>query len=825
MAGLTTARPETLRWRLLRGTALALITALALSTAAETSVFAQNLLTFPQRPPRAKPAPSVQRNGQQQMLVQATEIRYDYTNERVSAEGNVQIYYQGSTVEADKIIYDQRAKRLHAEGNVRLTELDGKITYGEILDLNDNYRDGFVDSLRLDTPDQTRFAAVRAERSGGNFTVFQSGVYTACEPCKTDPKKPPLWQVKAARIIHDESEKMIYFEDAKIEFFGMPMAYFPFLSAPDPTVKRKTGVLVPTIRSSSVYGVAFEVPYYIALAPDYDVTLTPLITTRQGPLLQGEWRQRLINGSYMIRGSGIYQLDKDYFRQSDGSGSPGFRDWRGSIETAGQFALNNKWVWGWDGSLVSDRNYFQDYNVAGRQNLDPFKTGLTEGVSQLYLTGRGDRSYFDIRGIHYFGYSPSDRQAELPVIHPVVDYNYIFGRPVVGGELGFKFNLTSLSRDSASFDPITTTASTQSLCGPVTADPAVKIPANCLLRGAPGTYTRFSAEADWRRSITDSYGQVFTPFASLRVDTAAMSITNEAGVSNYITPGDTTIARVMPTVGIEYRYPFINVQSWGTQTIEPIAQVVVRPREPNIGQLPNEDSQSLVFDDSNLFKVNKFAGWDRVEGGGRTNVGVQYTAQFNRGGFVNVLFGQSYHIFGTNSFAAGDIANTGINSGLETSRSDYVARMSYQPNHIYTFTTRYRFDESTFAVRRFEIEGRANFDRWSTSLLYGNYDAQPELGFLTRRQGILGGASVKLTPNWVLQGAARYDLESAKFDQTRLGLGYVDDCLILAVNYSTTFNYNFVDPTVDHRITLQLGLRTLGGTSVSQGVGGLPGGF
>ena len=145
-------------------------------------------------------------------------------------------------------------------------------------------------------------------------------------------------------------------------------------------------------------------------------------------------------------------------------------------------------------------------------------------------------------------------------------------------------------------------------------------------------------------------------------------------MSNYITPGDSTVLRAMPTVGLEYRYPFISVQSWGTQTIEPIAQVIVRPNETSIGKLPNEDSQSLIFDDSNLFKVDKFAGWDRVEGGGRANVGFQYTAQFNRGGSVNALFGQSYQLFGANSFAVGDTTNTGLGSGLDTNRSDYVAR-------------------------------------------------------------------------------------------------------------------------------------------------------
>jgi len=240
---------------------------------------AQDMLAFPIRP---KPAPRPQRtDGQQQMLVRAAQIDYDYTNERVSAVGNVQLYFGSSTLEADRVIYDQKTKRLHAEGNVRLAQDNGTVTHAEIMDLSDDYRDGFVDSLRIDAPEDTRFAASRAERSGGNFTIFHNGVYTACEACQDDPKKPPKWQVKAMRIIHDENEKMLYFEDAKLEVLGVPVGYFPYFSAPDPTVKRKSGVLVPTFSTSSVYGGAVSVPYYWALAPDYDATFTPMITTRQ----------------------------------------------------------------------------------------------------------------------------------------------------------------------------------------------------------------------------------------------------------------------------------------------------------------------------------------------------------------------------------------------------------------------------------------------------------------------------------------------------------------------------------------------------------------
>lgn len=829
MAGPASARPPAPRLRRRGATKIAAV--LSLLVCGGLLVFASaqaQHLTFPAPPARPAPSPATverqQQGGQKQMLVQAREIDYDYSNNRVAAVGNVQIYYGGSTVEADRVVYDQKTKRLHAEGNVRLTEPDGKVTFGNVIDLSDDYRDGFVDSLRLETPDQTRMAAARAERTQGNYTVFHNGVYTACGPCKDDPKKPPLWQVKAARIIHNQSEKMIYFEDASLEFYGHPIAYLPYFSSPDPTVKRKSGFLMPTVTTNSKYGGGVEIPYYWALAPDYDATFSPMITTKQGPMLQGEFRQRLLNGAWSIRAAGIDQLDPSYFWRSaaDGGPTPGYRDFRGSVETNGQFALNDKWVWGWDALLLSDKTFLQDYNpsLSRYRVTNPITDNPTEGVSQLYLTGKGDRSFFDIRSIYYLGFSEADNQSQLPVIHPVLDYNYTFDRPVFGGELGFKINFTSLTRQNAEFDPISVLASNKGYCQ-LTADTKTN-PTNCVLRGIPGTYSRFTAELNWKRTFTDSFGQVFTPFVSLRADAASMQISNDPNVSNFIATGDSNLVRAMPTIGLEYRYPFISVHSWGTQTVEPIVQVIARPNETQVGRWPNEDAQSFVFDDTNLFSVDKFSGWDRIEGGGRANYGVQYTAQFNHGGSVNALFGESYQLFGQNSFAMVSMGNAGLDSGLDTTRSDYVGRVAYQPNSVYSLISRFRLNYNTFATERFEIEGQAHFDRWSGSLLYGDYAAQPDIGFLYRRQGILGTTMVKLDANWLVQAGARYDINAGKFDQTLLGLGYIDDCLILAVNYITSYTYSG-NVTSDHAIMLQLSLRTLGGTSVSQAVSGLGG--
>ena len=771
------------------------------------------------------------RDPNAQMLVKADELNYDYANNRVTAVGSVQIYYSGSRLEADKVIYDQKTKRLRAEGNVWLREADGKVVTGEILDLDEDFRDGFVDSLRLEGSDKTRFAAPRMHRDTDNITVFESGVYTACEPCADNPSKSPKWQIKTSRIIHDDIEKMVYFENARLEFFDVPVFWWPYLSNPDPSVKRKSGWLLPAFSSSGLYGVAVTTPYYWALAPNYDVTLSPTMTTRQGLLLQAEWRHRLENGSYTVHVAGIHQLDPGLFAEKNGAGYPGDRDNRGSLDTSGRFALSPQWTWGWDGLIVTDKTFFQDYGLNKYLQInDSFRNFISEaGTSQVYLTGRGDRSYFDARAIYTYGLSLADVQSQLPVIYPVIDYVYTFGQPVMGGELSYKANLTNLSRQSAEFDAISNNAINNNLCLPTTANPMAITPANCLLRGIPGDYSRLSAEVTWKRTITDPFGQVFTPFASLRGDIATANIDAQPGVSNFIPPGQENMARIMPTVGLEYRYPLISVQSWGTQTIEPIAQLIVRPNETFIGRMPNEDSQSLIFDDSNLFKVDKFSGWDRLEGGTRANYGVQATTQFNQGGTISALVGQSYQVLGLNSFDVRDTANTGLDSGLETRLSDYVARFAYQPDKTYAFISRFRIGEDTYNVQRAEFEARANFERWSASVMYGNYAAQPDIGFLTRRDGVLGLAQFKVTPNWSVLGSARYDLTVGEFNQYRVGFGYIDDCVALALNYITDFSYGFSPTTntsiqagINHTVMLQFSLRTMGGMSVSQSISSTP---
>jgi LPS-assembly protein len=189
---------------------------------------------------------------------------------------------------------------------------------------------------------------------------------------------------------------------------------------------------------------------------------------------------------------------------------------------------------------------------------------------------------------------------------------------------------------------------------------------------------------------------------------------------------------------------------------------------------------------------------------------------------VNALFGQSYQLFGKNSFAEADNTNTGLDSGLETRASDYVARLTLQPTTAYGFIARTRLDEKSLDVRTAEFESRVTFERWSVSLIYGNYDAQPDIGILTRRQAALTTGSIKLTQNWSLTGGVRYDFETEKVNQTNFGLGYIDDCFAVRVSYTTSYGYTLTPQPV-HSVLLQISLRTLGTTHFSQRVDGLSG--
>ena len=787
-----------------------------------------------------KLAKKTQAGDDDRLLVEAKEIVYDNDKNTVSAIGDAQLYYQGKVLEADKVTYDNASKRVIATGHVRMREPTGEVGYGDFMELTSDFKDGFIRSLRVIRQDQSRFAAPQAQRIDGDTTIFDKGTYTACEPCKDDPEKPPLWQVKAARIIHKNEERMVYYENATIEFGGFPLLYFPYMSAPDPTVHKKTGFLAPHYIANTTLGTGVSIPFFWNIAPDYDLLLTPTFLSRQGVLMKADWRQRLDDGIYTIRLTGINQMDKTAFAPApNGAGG---RDWRGMAETTGLFYLNDKWKAGWDASLVSDRWFLKNYKMKSESLTSFITNSLQTSTSTAYLTGEGERSLFDMRSFYFKTLTSSnDSQKIQPVVLPVVDYDRRFETPLAfGGETRLTMNFTSLSRENADFHSIYRSVGLYgdyTSNGFSTCQPGQFNKGNCILRGTAGSSNRVTSELAWRRTFIDDLGQSWTPFGSLRMASSFLAY-DKSGVNNYqsnfVNADSQAIARPSSATGITYRFPFVARQWNFTHVIEPIGQLIVRPNEWMASKIPNEDSQSLVFDDTTLFSVNKFSGFDRIEGGTRANIGAKYSITADNGMSGNVLFGQSFHLSGVNSFTQGGAAAVGPQSGLDRAKSDYVGRVQFIPTGAYSFTTKARFDELTGATKRLEFTSALTFGSLSTNLTFGRYAPQPENGYAYKREGALASARYAIDQNYYVFGGTAVDMARKEAEIALLGTsgrtsglpvvsgifggaGYKDECSLFEVSYSESMGGATLGVVQRNRtVMFRIELKTLGGTRFSQ---------
>ena len=690
-------------------------------------------------------------NKKSPLLLQADELIYDNKNNRVTALGNVEIYYNDYTLLADKVIYDQGKSRLTAEGNVRMKEPNGAIVNAERLTLTDDFKEGFIQSLKIVTKDDSRIAAARAIRVDGNTTIFERGVFTPCKPCEKHPARAPLWSVKAAKVIHDKGAQQISYENATFDVLGVPIFWMPYFSHADPTVKRRSGFLNPGFGSTKDLGQTVTIPYYLTIAPNKDLLFNPMYTTRQGVLYKGEWRHRLANGAYNVKFAAIDQ-------QAGDEVDPNHVGFRGSLKTTGSFRLGSWWRAGWNATLESDDTFRRFYK------LDSILK--TDRISNIHLEGISERSYLGVFAYHFGGLIADDISNSEAVVLPLVDYNYVAANPVLGGELSFDANLISQTRND----------------------------------GADNSHV--IAQLNWRKQLIDGMGQVFTPFAHLRGDIYQVSNAN-----NPLDPLGTDkkyVNRGMATVGLQYQYPFVTRTANASHVIEPIAQIIARPDIRNQNVIPNEDAQSLVFDDTLLFEVDKFSGYDRMETGVRSNVGIQYTYQQHSGGSVRAILGQSYQLSGNNEFFQ--------RTGLESDRSDIVAGLYIEPNEHLLLISQSRFDDQTFELQREDLRAQARYGPFSGSLTYAfirDSLAGSNL-FAQNEQEVVARAALQLTERWNLSGGIRYDFEDGRRMQDYIGLRYSDECFTLSVRYSENF---FQDRDLDPErgVFIRFELKSLGG--------------
>jgi LPS-assembly protein len=685
----------------------------------------------------------------------ADSVEYDRDNALVIAKGHVEAWQDDHVLRADEVTFDRNTGVAAAKGNIALLEPDGQVLFADYAELTQDMNNGVLRDMRAILAENGKLAANGARRTEGKINELSRVVYSTCNLCKEDPTRPPLWQIRALSAVQDLEHKKIEYEDAVLEMYGIPVAYMPYFWHADPSVKRASGLLIPSMGASSHLGFFYAQPYYWVIDDQSDATFTPMLTSRTGPQLDVEYRRRFNSGYFNLDVSGGY-LDHSL---------------QGSVFTKGQFSLNDTWRWGFNIARASTADYIRDFHLSGLLGSDPSLLS-----SQIYGEGFGQGAYsrFDVR--FYQSLNQTVVSSTLPVVLPRYEYSY-FGQPdALGGRL---------SVDVTAFNVMRTV----------------------------GTNTRrASLTLDWQRPFVGQLGDLWTIKLhndAIGYDASAFNEQPNFGPVNQI-----STARSQPQAALDFRWPFMRDSgAWGTQLIEPMAEIVVGPQVGNSqsSKYPNEDSLDLEFSDANLFGFNRWTGVDRLDGGVRANVAM-HGAWYLGGTTFDGLIGQSYRTNVDNNFAPV--------TGLHDKVSDVVARASVAPTSWLNVTYRTRLDHNNFSMRMADALASVGVPKFSVSAgyFYSTYNpytqfdqAQPPpagSSFYTPRNEITMGVS----SNWGkyrFSAWARRDIQLGQMVAVATDATYEDEC------YMFTFRFykRYTSYNGDHGATaglIQLTFKTVG---------------
>ena len=518
-----------------------------------------------------------------QMLLQADEAIYDSKTHVVTARGNVEIDYGRRILLADSVSYDQDKDVVTADGHVSLLDESGNVAFADHVVLTDKMRDGALTGFGALLGKHGRLVAASAERTGGRFTVAQHVAYTPCRICNKPGERTPVWQIKAFRVVHDQEKHKIQFTDATIAFVGVPLLYTPYLTQPDPTVRHASGLLTPDIGSSSVNGYFVRLPYYWSMSKSRDMTLEPMISTRGGELLLGEYRERWNRGGMWMQGSVAYNPNGGL----SGEQSQIYSHLFGS----GRVPLTSTWHFGYDAQITSNDTYLKRYDISQLDRL----------VSDIFLVGERGRSRLAVTGYFFQGLRATDDNRTFPIALPLIEYTYIPLNKWAGGQFRLDVNSVALTRDLGENNQ------------------------------------RMTAEARWRYPLVTDNGMLWTFQTALRGDVYHTDTPAAPGGDHFITRG-------LPYAALDWRWPFIARSNSGRSIVlEPIIQLIGQPYGGNPANLPNEDSLNIEIADNNIFSFDQIPGHDLVESGPRANVGFRAESRFESG-YVEALVGQTLRL-------------------------------------------------------------------------------------------------------------------------------------------------------------------------------------
>lgn len=706
--------------------------------------------------------PNVDKNkGEQEIYFSADEMETEENNNIIIAKGNVVVTRGKMELTSDRLWYDQKKDILVSEGNVVVREEDGSVLYTDKITLSQKMKRAEVDKVKVIMKDESRIWADRFVKKVSNNKQLRNASYTACDMCKG---KSPLWQIDARKITHDAKGQNINYNDAVVRIKDIPVFYLPFLSHPAPEVKRRSGLLMTSMGSSSYLGQYLRPTYFWDVSDHTDIILSPYFTTDKGVVLGGQYRQYFYNGHISAEGTyleddGEYK-DKKYSKFNRPSK-------RGNLFLDARYELNDLWVANLDFNYTSDVFYLKDMNLMGEDDA-----WLTSKLSFERFKGR---DYATIEGYYYKLTSYTlrerndleyrNRMKSMPSVAPYIEYENISDANKYGAY--FKTNISSAS----------------------------------VYRDNDEEQQRLSMINSWELPYTSDYGEQYKIVASLKSDLYYVNDYMYKSNDSY----DGSLGRVFPQVGVEWRLPFVRATETTRQILEPVVVAAFAPDQDNdIEKIPNADSADAEFDDANILSLDRYAGYDRNDDGSRISYGLNWSSYGNIMGRTSAFIAQTYQLSDTSTFMQA--------VGEEDRLSDYVGRVYASPNNYLDLNYRFRLDKNDFDLNYSELGARIGSDIFNvyTSYIYLQPNQNSYYSSEERKELYLS-LNTKLTKNWTLGIYDRVDLTDDGGSLENGGhLTYEDECLKLSF---VAKKYNYDNPTMDddYEFGLTFFFKTLGG--------------
>ncbi|HET7816389.1 MAG TPA: LPS assembly protein LptD [Sphingomicrobium sp.] len=670
----------------------------------------------------------------------AAQVTYDSNSEVVTASGAVRMARDGNYLAADRVVWNRRTGQVRAEGNVVVVNPQGDRLVGDSVDLTDSLRDGTVDNLLVVLESGGRIAASRGRRTG-QVMDLENAVYSPC-PVTTETGCPrePSWSITAAQVSYDEAADRLRFRGGRMRIFGVTLPILPVFSISTAgEAGGITGFLVPDISISHRRGLKIALPYYKRFSPNRDLTVTPHLYTGLLPAIETRYRELNRIGAYQVGGFLTYgRIERlTPLGEPVETANSGVRAY---AEGNGKFQLDPLWSVTSSVRVASDKTVTRRYDITQDDRLRSF-------IDAERIT---PDSYVTIAGWAFQGLRVDDRQKQIPIALPAIDARFRLDPPVLGG--------------------------------------AVELQANSLaiLRIDGQDTQRAFASARWDMRRLTPWGQEVTLTAYGRGDVYHTSDSASTAVPLY-RGTDGWHVRGIGALAADLRWPLIGPLLGGTQKLTPRVQLVLTPPTPNL-EIPNEDARSVDLEDSNLFALNRFPGYDRWEDASRITYGLDWSLE-RPSLSVTTTVGQSYRIA-----RRGEIFPEG--TGLAGRLSDIVGRTRFRFGRLIDLTHRYRVDKDTLAVRRNEVDLTVGGEETYVQVGYLrlNRDIDEAVEDLRDKEELRAAARVKFARYWSIFGATVLDLSDESEDpmtmadgfepvRHRLSLDYEDECIALGVSW------------------------------------------